>query len=262
MNSRMDKYYNSNKIGQRSKKNEELYKKVGKESLENFKVNSNATVLSDDGANIDLEMLKSMLDKKYHNSKKKKTIDIDLPPIEDEISLEQTKEYDINAILEKAKENKTIDYEKERLKKIRDTQYDILKNLDLSRKDEEEKEEVTPEEERLMTLINTITLNEENNKKDLDPLDLFQDLKGDENTKVIEGISNSKEEKEKKTDNTIPIDKSFYTKSFNLSKKDFDDFKELQEDMNSGKAAKVIIIILITLIILAGLFYLYLIYFK
>ena len=41
MNSRMDKYYNSSKqIGKRSQKNEQLYKEVNKQSLEDFNVMS------------------------------------------------------------------------------------------------------------------------------------------------------------------------------------------------------------------------------
>ena len=38
---------------------------------------------------------------------------------------------DINSILEAARQEKEVDYEEERLKKVRDTQYDILKNLEL-----------------------------------------------------------------------------------------------------------------------------------
>ena len=274
MNSRMDKYYNSNNnIGRRSQKNEELYKKVSKQTLEDFNVNSNVSVLSDNGTNIDLDMLKDMLEKKYHNTQKRKTINIDNSPIEtEEISLEETKEHDINAILEKARENKTVDYEKERLKKIRDTQYDILKGLDLSKKDVEEDEpsdKKTSEEEKLMTLINTITINEQNIKND-DPLDLFADLKGDnEDTKVMQPISAEKEnidtdkiKKVVKKEIENQIDKSFYTNSFNLSKNDFEDFKDLQEDVKSNKILVTILSIIIVVAFIFGLFIFLNIYFK
>ena len=259
MNSRMDKYYDSsNTVKTRSQKNEELYKQVSKQALEDFNVNSNVSVLSDNSNTIDLEMLKDMLDKKYRETVKKKSINLELEEKEEDSFLEQTKEYDINAILEKARENKTIDYEKERLKKIRDTQYDILKGLNL------EKEEVKPtkEEEKLMDLINTITVNEMNGKKsDLDPLDLFEDLKGSENTQVIEGIkeqtSNIDTDKIKsvvKKEVEEQIDKSFYTKSFNLSKNDFDDFKDLQDDVKSNKILVTILSIIVILAFLIGAF--------
>jgi len=117
MNSRMDKYYNSSKqIGKRSQKNEQLYKEVNKQSLEDFNVNSNVSVLGDNGKTIDLEMLKSMLDKRYKQPEIKKKIELDLPEDDDEISLEQTREYDINAILEKAHENNVCKNEKEFVK--------------------------------------------------------------------------------------------------------------------------------------------------
>lgn len=266
MNSRMDKYYTSSKpVGQRSKKNENLYKEVGKKSLEDFNVNSNVSVLGDNGSTIDLDMLKDMLDKKYREPEKRKKINLDVPQEDEDISLEQTKEYDINAILEKAHENKIVDYEKERLKKIRDTQYDILKGLDFTKKEEKipEEPEISEEEKKLMTLINTITANE-NSNKELDPLDLFQDLKGDENTKVLDGLKEDikkEETKQIKTENN-KIDNSFYTSSFNLSKNDFEDFKDLQDDVKSNKVIVTILTIIVILAILFGVFLFLNIYFK
>ncbi len=272
MNSRMEKYHNNeNVVGKRSQKNEQLYKQVTKQSLNEFNVNSNATVLSDNGTNIDLEMLKDMLDKKYRDTNTRKPINLDFPKDEDEIKMDETKEYDINAILEKAREHKTVDYEKERLKKIRDTQYDILKSLDLSDKKEEPVEENTEEEKKLMTLINTIALNEQNSKQnDLDPLDLFQDLKGSENTQVLDGlkediqknINTDKIKKVVKDEVQKEIDKSFYTKSLNLSKTDFDDFKDLQDDVKSNKVLVTILTIIIIIAFLFGIFLFLNIYFE
>lgn len=263
MNSRMDKYYDSTpKIGKRSQKNAQLYKEVSKQSLEDFHVNSNATVLSDNGTSIDLKMLKDMLDKKYNDQPKvHKSLGLDLPQDEQSVSLEQTKEYDINAILEKARESKTVDYETERLKKLRDTQYDILKSLDLTKKDEEI-EKPSETEEQLMDLINTITINEQNNKEakenqdnSTDPLDLFKDLKGDENTQVIEGLKeqvNKETKKDVKEENEI--DKSFYTKSFNLKKDDFEDFKDLEEQAKSSKVVVTVLTVIIIIALLFGIF--------
>ncbi len=274
MNSRMEKYHSGeNYVGKRSQKNEQLYKQVNKQSLNDFNVNSNATVLSDNGTNIDLEMLKDMLDKKYRDTNTRKPITLDFPKDENEIQLDETKEYDINAILEKARENKTVNYEKERLKKIRDTQYDILKSLDLSnKKDElEEEKEKTDEEEKLMTLINTITLNEQNSKQnELDPLDLFQDLKGSEDTQVLDGlkediqknINTDKIKKVVKDEVQKEIDKSFYTKSLNLSQTDFDDFKDLQDDVKSNKILVIILTIIIIIAFLFGIFLFLNIYFE
>lgn len=266
MDSRMDKYYKSlNNIGKRSQKNEELYKEVNKQTLEDFNVNSNVSVLSDNGTSINLDDLRELLDKKYSSSNKRKKLEFDLPNVEEDIELEKTKEYDINAVLEKAHENKVVDYEKERLKKIRDTQYDILKGLNL--KNEEVEEDVSPEEKKLMTLINTITANELNQENNMNPLDLFEDLKGNEDTQVLPALgTNTKVYDTNKASNIVKkdnqIDNSFYTKSFNLSKNDFEDFKDLEDDVKSNKIIVIILTIVIIVALLVGIFVFLNIYFK
>lgn len=273
MDSRMDKYYkSSNSIGRRSQKNEQLYQEVKKQTVEDFNVNSNVSVLSDNGTSINLDDLRQLLDQKYNSNKERKKLNFDIPQTEEEIELEKTKEYDINAILEKAHENKTVDYQKERLKKIRDTQYDILKGLNLSKPDEEEEqtENITPEEQKLMSLINTITANELSKKnQSSDPLDLFEDLKGDDDTKVMGALSDQvkpfdtdKIKDVVKSEVKNQIDNSFYTKSFNLSKEDFEDFKDLQEDVKSNKIIITILTIIVIIAFLAGIFIFLNIYFN
>ena len=86
---------------------------------------------------------------------------------------------------------------------MRNTQYDILKDLDILKKDDEEIEEEDiekakpvnkeKEEKKLQELIDTITAKELIKQEDLDeldPLDLLSDLRGtDENTKVLGALS-------------------------------------------------------------------------
>ena len=214
MQSRMDKYYkNSNtdtntkkelrfvKAG-RTQKNQELYKEVSHLELEDFDLNSNASVIGDN-TNVNINDIKDMLDKKYPESNKKHSIgdsteEINLP----KINLDETREYDINSILEKAKEKKEVSYEQDRLKKVHNTQYDILKSLDILKEndeDEEDSEELEvvksedvvtrKKQEKLLDLIDTITAKElvtDDGTSDLDPLDILSDLRGDdENTKVM-----------------------------------------------------------------------------
>jgi len=111
-----------------------------------------------------------MLDQKYRDeSQRRKAIEIpDYPEPVVEEYLVDTKEYDINAILEKAKKGKNVDYNKERLKKIREAQYEILNNLDLELKKVEEGRRAVAiredEEENLASLVNTITQLEKINK--------------------------------------------------------------------------------------------------
>ena len=138
MKSRMEKYYDNHELTKsRLDKNEQLYKDINQLNLEKFNPNNNAKVIGDNENIIDVDKIKNLLEKNYKTTPKRKTITLDNYEDED-IDLEDTKEYDINSILEKAREEKEIDYNKDRLKKIRDTQFDILNSLDL--KEYEKKE--------------------------------------------------------------------------------------------------------------------------
>ncbi len=200
--SRMDKYFEisekEDKLGRkempsRLKRNQELYRKVSTLDIEDFDINSNISVLGDNTNNIDIGKIQNALKEKYHEIPRKKsfgdTDEIDLPPIK----LDETREYDINVILEKAKEAHEVDYEEERLKKARSTQ-DILDGLESIEKKNNDDVGVSEDDgEELKTLIDTINAKEliENESTmevsgDMDPLDLLSDLKGDDdNTKVL-----------------------------------------------------------------------------
>ena len=204
--SRMEKYYNDEPevvIPSRLKKNKELYKEVSNLELDGFDVNSNASVIGENEDVIDLDQIKGILREKYQEQPRNKsfgdTEETELP----KIKLDETREYDINSILQKVEEEKEIDYEEDRLKKIRNTQYDILKDINLDQKDEPEEDEKEKElhktmvvkqesEQELKDLINTITakelMDEEKNLEvtgEMDPLDILSDLRGDEDTKVL-----------------------------------------------------------------------------
>lgn len=243
MKSRMEKYYESQQsFGKRTERNEVLYNEINKGELEDFKIDSNAKVIKSNVNDIDLNNLRDILDKKYADKiPQRKSIFIE--EIEEEKNEEkfETKEYDINAILEKARENKETNYEEERFKKINNTQFDILKNLSFDSKPEV-LEEDSPEE-NLMTLINTITAKELEQTSNLNPLDIFTDLKGSDDTVVIPP---QKEEKSELED-TMSIDTSFYTTKSNFDKTDFEGFNDDEE----GSGSKVLVGILITLAVVA-----------
>lgn len=252
MKTRMEKYYDNNEelIPTRSKRNEDLYKEINKNEIEKFEINSNATVLGSNGRNIDVEQIKKILDTKYKEAPRRRSIILEESTEEENVSLEQTREYDINAILERAREEKEINYEKERLKRIRDTQFDILKNLNL--KEETEEDDDTPEN-NLMTLIDAIN-EKESKQKDLDPLDILSDLKGSENTITLDGLKEEVENKIIETEDKKEekIDDSFYTTSVNFTQSDFDDFNDLKAEVNSHKILIKVVIGLIVIAIFAG----------
>ena len=272
MDSRMNKYSEDNKMS-RVSKNASLYKEINDSELDNFSVKSNATVIGNQEPEIDIEKIKKILDKKYNEAPKRRSIRVE--PREEESRLVDdtpTKEYDLNVILEKAKDEKEETYEEARAKKLRNTQYDILNNLNIYNKDKEEqtlKPEINKAEEDLMELINTITINEAKIKEghkddDADPLSILEDLKGDEGTAVyekmadevkIEATSNIELEnsnhQDDKEDNSL--DNSFYTTT-SFKKKDFeDDNDDFLDDNKMGIGLKILIVVVI-IIFAVGLF--------
>lgn len=325
MKTRMEKYYTEQiptVSSTRASKNKELYKEVNTTELKDFNLNSNVSVLDDNSSNIDLEKVKDLLDEKYQKEPKRELNIKKIEPLPIEtMDLDETREYDINAILEQAKETKDVDYEVDRLKKVRNTQYDILNNLDLEKTVADE-EDFTKEQAKLMDLINTITSKEmatEVNKKlreektpvakiqkeepvvdttvssiatkeftppikneetitkefksddtfdnllattNINPLDLFSDLKGDNEETAVIGAKEEKQEEQNKPIskieknmentkerlfNTMTMENTL-SNSSQFSQSDFDDFNDLKDDM---KAAKLVIKILIVLVIIA-----------
>ncbi len=262
-------------IPKRVAKNRNLYDEMKNTDLDNFDIASNAKVIGDNNSQIDIDKIKEILEKNYQ-APQRRSLKMDIPE-DEEYVMEKTREYDINSILEAARQEKEVDYEEERLKKVRDTQYDILKNLEL---EASEKETTKKNKEELLELINTINLNEVQNKakermeeealeeeetetEELNPLNILSDLKGDENTVVAgakefnEEMASLEEEKAKKEKEEISeaidedVDESFYTNSMSFSKKDFADFDDIDEG-GSGIFVKILIVFLV-LAIIAGI---------
>ena len=273
-NSRLDKYSDDKKMS-RVTRNEELYKEIKDSELDGYNIRSNATVIGNQEPEIDIEKIKKILDTKYNEAPKRKSIRVE-PKHEENSIIDDvpTKEYDLNIILEKAKDEKPETYEEARAKKLRNTQYDILNNLNIGDNDEDysvenniEKPEINKAEEDLMELINTITINEakvkeeaiKNEKDEVDPLNILEDLKGSGDTAVydkIEDIPTPKVEEDKKEESKAPenaLDDSFYTKSL-FKKKDFEDgSQDFLDDNKMGIGVK-ILIVLVIIIFAAGLF--------
>ena len=237
----MDKY-NSEKpvLKKRTDKNKDLYKNINEEFIaSDFDINSNMTVLNTDSRVIDVDKIRDMLDRKYRMEEKiKKHIVIPEDKKQEELELVNTKEYDINSILKKAKQDKNFDYSEERLKSIHNTQYDILKNLNI----EEKSEEISDDEENLVNLINTITAlelkNKNNKKKHEEALEMFPEFKDDNDTDEIESISD-----ECGTGNNI----------LNYKSDDYEGFEDLKNDIKSNSILIKIVGILFVLILIVGL---------
>lgn len=255
MSSRMTKYYDEPEItSSRYHKNEELYKEISKSELNTYDVKSNATILGENKSEIDVEKIKKILDTKYKETSQRRSIKLEAEDLVEE-EKEITKEYDINVILEKAREQKQDNYEEERLRKLRDTQFNILKNLNFD-KDEDNNDDL--EEDNLKTLINTIALNEHKNIEESSPLDILSELKGNDDTEVLKGIKEEVEKREEleKTQKTNITDtqmiNSFYTSSNVLKQKDFEDIEDFSKELESNNMLIKILIGIIIVIFLVG----------
>jgi hypothetical protein len=266
MDTRINKYNESDKMS-RVSKNSDLYKQINDSELDNFNVHSNATVIGNQEREIDVEQIKKILDKRYNDRPQRRSIRVEPREEVSRLDKEDTKEYDLTKVLEKAKDEKVETYEEVRAKKLRNTQYDILNNLNIEETEEKEENKINPEE-NLMNLINTITINEAKKKeeeKDVDPLDILTDLKGDDDTQVYESMETSVttiteiKEKEKEKENLNKenskketLDNSFYTSDL-FKKKDFEDENDFVEDDKVGVGIK-ILIALVIIVFLVGLF--------
>ncbi len=309
MDSRTDKYYDDQTVGTRTQRNNQLYKEINQTQLDNFEIKSNATVIANNkGNSIDVEKIKSILDTHYNDVPRRRSIKLEKPE-EVEVPkkpVEETKEYDINVILDKAKGEKVEDYKEDRAKKLRNTQFDILNNLNIDPKDYiEDYEEDLPKDDNkdktgasddLQKLIDTITLNENDIKKEKikmeetisvkqvddesedtesstgDPLDIFEDLKGSEDTTVLEGLQEKTEkmiedmhkttstplvQKEDdlkdnvvKESATTSLDNTFFTKSSKFKKEDFEEYEEFNDvDKKTSPIIKIVIVLLIIIFI-------------
>ena len=252
MNSRMDKYTETPILKTRTEKNKSLYEQIKTSDIDKFDITSNATVIGEDINKIDIDKVKDMLDKRYRDEYNKRTFKVREEENDDlDTKVVDTKEYDINAILEKAKKTQNVDYEKERLKKVHDTQYDILKKLNI----EEDSQEIMEDtEENIVNLMNTITqLEMKNSKKEsvgnTTALDLLSDLSDNDTNTIYKTMELDKENISPKTKDNLDEE------DLNIEDK-YDDFKELEKDLKSNNIAiKVVgIVFVIILIIFAVIF--------
>jgi len=187
----MDKYYKEEKKEKTSRtiKNQNIYTEIDDDDYENLNLTSNISILNSDTDNLNIDEIKRLVNEKYQ----KPSREIDLEDFEDseEDDNEDTKEYDLKKIIEEAHKNKTPDYDKERFKKLRETQYEILNSLNVNRTGEPELEEtLTPDEATLMNLIKTVNENALRNKTmKFNSEDLMGDLLSGDKTETIEALS-------------------------------------------------------------------------
>ena len=251
---RMERYDNSNRstVRSRTEKNQDLYNDLGR--LEKY------TTLTDVSKIEAVELnaaKKNYRTREGYHSLKDYDIDIEKPKERKELDEfnflynDEHKTYDINKVLEEAKELRERD-SLEKKRKLHNEKYNILESSeeDLEKFKEETKLRHKPieNEEELEELIHTITskeLREEIDKAESnDNNSLLSDLMATnvneevlkpiatkiEDSKVEEDTKKLDKVKEKTMSLKDEIDKSFYTKSLDLSEEDFesDDEEEIK----------------------------------
>ena len=238
MKSRMDKYnIDNNTSTLRETKNNELY------NQSDYSMYRDATVINTSNE-IDITKIQSILENREAYKRAKSYRDMlndkkyeEIPIVEYE---DDNKDYDINLILKKAKEN--LNTKNNEYRQLKNTEFDILKNLEIKTKNDKEK---------LKQMIEDVTNTDEVDENK----DLFDELIG-ENTIVTKAVRESdvtlerpliKEELQKKEvkENTD----SFYSDSFTFSKKDFDLKGNNNKIKKSDTGAKITIFILLVIVL-------------
>ena len=252
---RMERYDNSNRstVRSRTEKNQDLYNDLGR--LEKY------TTLTDVSKIEAVELnaaKKNYRTREGYHSLKDYDIDIEKPKERKELDEfnflynDEHKTYDINKVLEEAKELRERD-SLEKKRKLHNEKYNILESSeeDLEKFKEETKLRHKPieNEEELEELIHTITskeLREEIDKKEAESNENTNSLLSDlmatnvneevlkpiatkiEDSKVEEDTKKLDKVKEKTMSLKDEIDKSFYTKSLDLSEEDFESDDEVE----------------------------------
>ena len=196
MSSRMDKYDNvSLDDMSRTKRNHDIYNSSDIGELSRIKTNNNVSVISDAKKEIDIEKIRRYVDSLNDNKEeKRKRVSLELPEEEKvEVKRKELKDYDINSVLERAKDKRETDYEEDRHRKLDNAGIDILKNIKI--KEEQEEAEIDPDvtgpidelntdEKTIVDLIQDIQKGSSKSKKK----ELFEELMGDSDDTIVAPI--------------------------------------------------------------------------
>lgn len=291
---RMDRYQKEEKTRiSRQEKNQELYQNVSTHS-----VYANITDVTNANAyEINKESNTTHTTREaYHQMQKYQNIEPinhnkkELDDFNHLYKKNENKVYDINSVLEQARKNRNDKDEKEEKRKLKNQAYNILSGVNKEElekyREEKKKRLLTPEEEEIRELIDTIaskTLAGEIDKATsvdllsdlmatnmLDKVEKIEDIVPKEEPVVVE-VEEVEEEPTNKT-NTLSLsdqvlnteqikeikekgqeemitelkekDPDFYTKSMDLSDKDF----EMSDDFKEKKLPLPVIILIILLI--------------
>ena len=274
MPSRMDRYQSSNtNTTSRRRRNQELYDNIGK----NTKYTNFTDISKVDAIDLNAAKRNYRTREGYHQYKD--LSEFAPPPkvkkeLDDFNYLYQDHEnrvYDINAILEKAHESKESYDELDKKRKLKNTNYNILASLnpeELEKYRKEKEAKLSPDEDELRDLIDTITSKtlkgeiDQRTSVDLlselmtsnlddqipsndEKLNFSKDILDKDTMSKVE-LPDPPKQQRKEEDILKDMDESFYTKSMDLSDKDFN-FSD-REDAPSKLMTALKIILLLALV--------------
>ena len=282
MRNRMDRYRdnspNPEQQGKRLSKNQELYNNVGTNTkYTNFSdvSNSNAYLITNNIKNTNHTRESYQHIKEYTNIAPKTRVKKELEDFNHLYQDHENRIYDINSVLEKAREERKDKDALEEKRKLKNTNYNILASLnpeELEKYRKEKMKRLKPDEDELRELIDTIaskTLAGEISKdtgvdllSDLmatnamdritndDKLELSKEILDKDSLKKIDEAKKDMVPASNNNDIMKDLDKSFYTQSMDLSDKDF-----FSDDEDSEKKIPIFvkILLVVVLIVLVGI---------
>ena len=295
MRSRMDRYReldNETERTSRSRRNQELYQNIGTNAkYTNFTdvTNSNTTLI--DRKRRDYSTREDYQKRKEYTSfENKPKVKKELDDFNHLYQDHENRVYDINSILEMAKENRKDKDSMEEKRKLKNTNYNILASLnpeELEKYRKEKQNRNKPDDNELRGLIDTITSktlageisketgvdllsdlmatsaldkvpaesvikqDESNDKDNIKGKDI---LNKEDMVKVEEA---KKDYKEPSSDIMRDIDKSFYTTSMDLSDKDFFTDEDDDKEKRIPLVVKVLLILILVALVAVGACFLY-----
>ena len=290
MRSRMDRYIDLDKNNQnhssRQQKNRELYQNIGTNTkYTNFTDVSNINAVSLDEARKNYRTREGYQTiKEYKYTEERPKIKKELDEFNHLYQDHENRVYDINSVIEQAKANRKDKDELEEKRNLKNTNYNILANLnpeELEKYRKEKNKSIKPDENELRGLIDTITsktlageiskeasvdllsdlmattvqdkVDPADKKSEDEQLDLSQEILDKQSIKKIDEAKKITDNKESEV--LKDMDNSFYTKSMDLSDKDFD-FSDV-EDKKVPIIVKILLILILIAVIAATAYYLY-----
>lgn len=230
----MDKYYESETPKARTAKNQSLYRTIYEE-VEYSNVEGISVIEKNE--KIDMDMIKELINRSNDLNKEKQIVRPKTVEVYHEEEFDDNKSYDIRDVLSKAKDSRTVNN-----KRISDTQYNILKGINI---DEAMKAPEEVKTEDLKDMIEAISANSKGYT-----MNLLDDLKSIYDPTMQEKIEEKLEEpvlvKEE-------LDKSFYTNSMGFNDDDFEDLKQIKDDVKTNNILTKILIVILSIVILVGI---------